>query len=191
MSPLHESDDASDRDSQTTVRELRAFLVFLQTIWGLLAGISTVFPLSNVLVRAIPLGAYGADGVFDRIPPALISTLATVVTLFVMATSFGNRAQLAAPRRAHAMRGAWASLAAGLLCLGCYVVLHSTYAEYAWEPWGWGSGDPRKLWMEIPLAATYIAFFALLTRAFVVVAIQEYYRRPQSQPRDPEHASRT
>jgi hypothetical protein len=155
--------------------ELKAFLQFLRNLWGLLAGISVFFPLSNVLLRAIPMGAYGGDGVFDQVPPALITSLATVVTLFVVLVTFAGRRRFQASKRTTPLRGAWLSFGVGVAALLAYLVIHQVYREYAWERWGWGSGDPRKLIAEIPLLIAYVAFFALLTRAFMLLGMTEFF----------------
>ncbi len=44
---------------QPFLEELRDFLAFLRSLWGLLAGISVLFPLSNVLFSVIPLEGGG------------------------------------------------------------------------------------------------------------------------------------
>jgi hypothetical protein len=156
--------------------ELKAFVRFLGGLWGLLAGLSVFFPLSNVLVRVIPLEAYGAGGVFDRISPDIITTAATVVALFVILATFSGRRAFQRPdRRRVGRRDAWLSLGVGILFLLAYIALHQTYAESAWEPWGWGSGDPRKLLVEVPLLLTYTTFFSALTRAFMLLGMIEYF----------------
>ena len=38
------------------IKTLREFIAFLQSLWGILAGISVFFPLSNALTKTIPLG---------------------------------------------------------------------------------------------------------------------------------------
>ncbi|KEF41663.1 MAG: hypothetical protein ER33_10340 [Cyanobium sp. CACIAM 14] len=160
------------------LEELREFLGFLKNLWGLLAGLSVFFPLSNILTGAIPLHAYGSDdGVFDQLSPDLITTLATVVTLFVILVTFSSRTTLAGVRgRRILLRRAWMSFGVSLLSLLAYLVIHQTYREYAWEPWGWGSGDPRKLIAELPLLITYVLFFSMLTRAFVLLGLLEFLR---------------
>lgn len=164
------------RGSGGPLAELEAFLGFLRTLWGLLAGVSVFFPLSNLLLGAIPLAAYDAGGVYDRVSPALVSALATVVALFVVLATYGRRRHVGEPDgRTRTARAAWRSLAASLACLAAYVAVHQVYAEWAWGRWQWGSGDPRKLLVELPLAAAYVASFALLTRAFVLLAMLEYY----------------
>jgi magnesium-transporting ATPase (P-type) len=158
------------------IEELKAFLLFLKDLWGLLAGISVFFPLSNILLRTIPLGAYGNDGVFDQLPPSLLTTLATVVTLFVVLVTFAGRRRFQDPRERHGtLRAAWLSFGIGTLALLTYLIVHQAYREYAWEPWGWGSGDPRKLFAEIPLLITYVMFFSLLTRAFTLLGMIEFF----------------
>ena len=159
------------------LNELEEFLTFLKNLWGILAGISVFFPLSNVLLNAIPMRAYGVDdGVFDQLAPNLINTIATVTTLFVILVTFTGRDQFQdANKRGAMLRNAWLSFGIGILSLIIYLVIHQAYREYAWEPWGWGSGDPRKLFAEIPLLITYVIFFSLMTRAFMLLGMMEYF----------------
>jgi hypothetical protein len=166
------------------LEEFRGFLLFLGSLWGLLAGVSVLFPLSNVLLEVIPLGAYGQEGgVYDLLSPRLVTTTSTLVTLFLLLAMFAGRERFRQRQvRRGVVRRAWITLLAGLLCLVAYLVLHRVYREYAWPVWGLGSGDPRKLLAEVPLAVAYVAFFALTTRAFVLLAMLEYLgeggRRP-------------
>jgi hypothetical protein len=81
------------------------------------------------------------------------------------------------------LRNAWLSFGIGILSLLTYLVIHQTYREYAWEPWGWGSGDPRKMFAEIPLLITYVIFFSLITRAFMLLGMIEYFGKKEEQGR--------
>lgn len=166
---------SAGRPSAAFLGEFKDFLVFLGSLWGLLAGISVFFPLSNTLLGVIPMKAYDADGVFDQLSPALITTVTTVVTLFVILWTFANRDRLQAAGRRQALRHAWISMGTSLLALVAYLVIHQVYREYAYDRWGWGSGDPRKLFAEIPLFCAYGIFFSLLTRAFVLVGMLEFF----------------
>lgn len=159
------------------LEELKEFLAFLKKLWGILASISVFFPFSNILLNAIPLRAYGTDdGVFDQLSPYLITTIATVVTLFVVIVTFADRSRFQNPRKKSVLlRKAWLSLGTGILSLLAYLIIHQAYWRYAWEPWGWGSGDPRKLLAEIPLLITYVLFFSLLTRAFMMLGMIEFF----------------
>lgn len=171
--------------------KLEEFLAFLKNLWGILAGISVLFPFSNILINAIPLRAYGTDdGVFDQLSPYLITTIATVVTLFVVLVTFADRGQFQNPRRRGSMlRKAWISFGIGILSLLAYLVIHQAYREYAWEPWGWGSGDPRKLIAEIPLLVAYVIFFALLTRAFMLLGMIEFFGRRDARDRSSQRSA--
>jgi hypothetical protein len=167
------------KPQRSYLEELKAFLLFLKNLWGLLAGISVFFPLSNVLLKAIPLGAYGNDGVFDQLSPSLLTSLATVTTLFVVLMTFTGRHRFQEPqKRASTLRAACLTFGIGILALLSYLIIHQVYREYAWEPWGWGSGDPRKLFAEIPLLITYVIFFSMFTRAFMLLGMLEFFGNP-------------
>ena len=170
------------------LREFQSFLTFLGTLWGLLAGISVFFPLSNVLLEAVPMRPYGEDGgVYNHIPPPLIVGLATVVTMFILLRTFLDRVRFRNPHVAQsAVRQAWISIALGISALLGYLVLHQVYLEYAWPEWNWGSDDPRKLLVEVPLTLAFIAFFSLVTRAFVLLGMIEYFRDEARQTRQRE-----
>jgi len=161
------------------LEELKEFLAFSKNLWAILTSISIFFPFSNILINAIPLRAYGTDdGVFDQLSPYLITAIATVVTLFVVLVTFADRSQFQNPRKRGVMlRNAWISFGISILSLLAYLVIHQAYREYAWEPWGWGSGDPRKLIAEIPLLVAYVIFFSLLTRAFMLLGMIEFFGR--------------
>lgn len=161
----------------TFLEEFRDFIAFLQNLWGFLAGISVVFPLSNVFIKIIPMKAYGEEGgVFEHLSPSLITAVTTLVTLFVILETFSNRDTFKEKQKRQGIqRQAWISFVIGILSLVIYLVIHTMYFQYAWEPWGWGSGDPRKLFVEIPLLVAYSAFFALITRAFMLLGMIEFF----------------
>ena len=166
-----------DERGAEVVGELQAFLAFLKNLWGALASLSIFFPLSSRLLRVIPLTAYGEEGgVFDHLSPALITTVATVVTMFVLLVSFTGRRRFRGPDvRRRAVRAAGISFGSGIGLLVVYLVLHQVYREYAWDRWGWGSGDPRKLLAEVPLMLTYVGFFTLVTRGFMLLGMLEFF----------------
>ena len=158
------------------IEEFREFITFLRTLWGLLAGISVFFPLSSVFLKAIPLEAYTENGVFNILSPPLITVVATVVTLFVILSTFGIRDEFRALDRRNTRRHAWISMGVSMAALMTYMVVHQIYDEYAYSVFGFGSGDPRKMFFEIPLLVAYTAFFSLLTRAFMLLGMVEFYR---------------
>jgi hypothetical protein len=161
---------------KTFLRELKDFLSFLQNLWGILAGISVFFPLSNVLIKLIPMKTIEEDGVFVHLSPALITAIATVVTLFVVLWSFGNRRRLKLKRTLQkTRRQAWVSFGVGLSSLVAYLVVYYITYQVAWDSWGWSSDDPRRLLVEVFLLAAYSLFFAMLTRAFMLLGMSEFF----------------
>ena len=107
------------------VQELKAFLDFLKNVWGLLAGVSVFFPLSNVLANVVPLKSLAEDGGFAILPPVLVTTLATLTSLFLILWTFGNREEfkVQASQRRPIQRRALISFGVGVLVLLAYVVL--------------------------------------------------------------------
>ena len=55
------------------LQELREFLAFLASLWGLLAAVSVFFPLSNLLTKVVPLG--DQDKPFHNVSPGLVALL--------------------------------------------------------------------------------------------------------------------
>lgn len=160
----------------TFLKELKEFLAFLQTLWGILAGISVFFPLSNILIKLIPMKSISEDGVFVHLSPPLITAIATIVTLFVLLWTFGKRHRLNVKRQLkRIVRLAWISFGAGSLSLVIYLVVYFLTYYLARDSWGWFSDDPRRLLVEIPLLITYSIFFALITRAFILLGMSEFF----------------
>jgi len=139
------------------------------------------FPLSNLLTDVVPLG--DNDKPFHDLSPTLIAVLTTLTCIFLTFATFGRRVQFAdGPRRKRYARSARLSFLAGLILLALYVQLpHSLY-----EAWITNASDPEggiALYDGL-LAALYIASFALITRAFLLLAMLEYFPE-QSKPSDP------
>jgi len=101
------------------LKEFQTFLTFLQNLWGLLAGVSIFFPFSNLLLKAIPLRAYGEEGgVYNHLSPPLLTTATTIVTLFVLLSTFTGRGRLCRRNsRRTTVRNAWISFAVSLSVL--------------------------------------------------------------------------
>ncbi|MBM9515199.1 hypothetical protein [Desulfogranum marinum] len=166
----------SPKKAAVFLKEFREFITFLGTLWGLLAGISVFFPLSSTLLKVIPLQAYEADGVFNHLSPPLITSVSTVITLFVVLSTYGRRNEYMGIGTRIARRQAWVSIGASMAALVVYMTIHQIYGEYAYDVFGLGSDDPLKLFFEIPLLIAYTTFFSLLTRAFMLLGMVEFYR---------------
>ena len=162
--------------------EFTDFVKFLQTLWGVLAGISVLFPLSNVLLKLIPTGNIYDDppGGLSYLTPAQITTLATVATLFVILITFRQRRGLRTRRqRDMAQRQAWIAFGAGLLALLLYFVVYFGIYTVFYAPLQINGGDPLRLIGDFLLLIFYGAFFALLTRAFMMLGMLEYFGKPK------------
>jgi hypothetical protein len=158
------------------LKEFRDFMAFLRNLWGSLAGVSVFFPLSNIFMQIIPLGTFNDGGVLVWFSARLFTTFATVVSLFLILWTFGQRHHfLSARKRATIQRQAWASFGIGLTALMIYLAAYYFLATSAYGVLGWESADVRRLLGEVPLLLVYSAFFSLLTRAFVLLGMNEFF----------------
>lgn len=164
---------------QPFVAELRDFLRFLRSLWGILAGVSVLFPLSNIFVAVIPIG--GGDRPFKDLSPVVVTVVTMLTCIFLTFATFGRRGLFADPKR----RERYASSARV-----CFVVALAALAVYVLGP----NGLYRTLITNNPdseagvalydglFAALYIMTFALLTRAFLVLAMLEYFSERKDVP---------
>jgi uncharacterized membrane protein len=155
--------------------DFKEFISFMQSLWGLLAGISVLFPLSNAFFKIIPLELVTKPLIF--IPPGLITTVTTLVSLFIVLSTFGERNEMAG-KSDLVRRKAWVSFSIGLAALVLYVVgfvlvvnidIFGQWKEAIGQSALWLSSDII-FWIE------YTAFFVLTTRAFELLAMSEYFR---------------
>ncbi len=160
------------------LKEFKDFMTFLQSLWGTFAGISVLFPLSNTLASLIPLRYIHDDppGALEFITPGLVTAFSTLVTLFVVLWTFGQRHEFKTGGEGHGMqRRAWLSFAGGLLGLFVYVFVYFGIYVIVYERWGIWGGDPRRLIGDVLLLLSYSAFFAMVTRAFMLLGMREYF----------------
>lgn len=166
---------------QAFVQELREFLRFLRSVWGVLAGISVLFPLSNTLFTVIPIGMDQRP--FQDLSPAVVTTLTMLTCIFLTFATFGRRDRFTDPKRRG--RYAWfarACFVAGLAALAVYLLApHALYQAWISDH---PDSDAGVAGYDGLLAALYVATFALFTRAFLVLAMLEYFpgRAPASDP---------
>jgi hypothetical protein len=173
------------------LKELAQFLRFLQSLWGILTGISVLFPLSNTFVKVIPLNQtkYLGGGGLWNISPLLVTTVTTMSALFVILYTFERRDTFNQPKtRPLIRRQAGLSFAFGLLALMVYLIVYALIVHRV-IPFGeeyvliGGPGkDPRWLATDTALLLCYATFFTLMTRAFELLAMIEYFRGDSQQP---------
>jgi hypothetical protein len=160
--------------------ELREFLRFLTSLWGLLAGISLLFPLSNLLVDVIPVADGGRP--FQNLAPQIVTALSTVTCVFVTFATFARRDEFAVPHhRSRLVRSSKLSFTLGAAALAVYVL--TTNGMYRLLVTQASENEFGVAIYDGMFAAMYIAFFALLTRAFLILAVLEYAARsPDNNP---------
>ncbi len=161
------------------IKQFKDFIVFLQSLWGLLAGVSVFFPLSNVLSRVIPIGNFydepPGSGSFEYFSPEMVTAIATLISLFVVFSTFIRRYKFKVQKVTLIQGKASISFAVGLISLILYLVLNFGIYELfygSFEIWG---GDPRRLIGDVMLLLTYSIFFSLMTRAFMLLGMIGFF----------------
>jgi len=165
---------------QAFLDELREFLRFLRSLWGVLAGISILFPLSNVFFTVIPIADGGNP--FQNLSPNVVTATTMLTCIFLTFATFGRRNMFGEQRRRRRYAtSARASFIVALALLSIYLltsdplyrVLISDNPNYET---GIGVYDGL-------FAALYIGTFALITRAFLLLAMLEYFPdQPDASP---------
>lgn len=155
--------------------DFKEFIAFMQSLWGLLAGISVLFPLSNAFFKIIPLDLVTKPLIF--IPPALITTVTTLVSLFIILSTFGERNEMAG-KFDLVRHKAWVSFSIGLAALVLYVIGFVLVVNIGiFDQWMEANGQSALLLSsDILFGIAYTVFFVMTTRAFELLAMSEYFR---------------
>lgn len=66
------------------IEEITKFLTFLQNLWGVLAGMSVLFPISSALMNVIPIDEYDYDCGLAFSSSELLTGVATLISLFII-----------------------------------------------------------------------------------------------------------
>jgi hypothetical protein len=166
------------------LEELKAFLAFLRSLWGVLTGITAVFPLANAFTNVLPLST--------DFHPQLVTAITTLVTLFVILQTFSQRLEFEVPkgvrseRRRRIQRQVGYFFAIGVLALGVYLVAPLVYFRLPFSVWEALVEDPAmlenvrdlsKLLLDVVGLVCYVIFFALTTKAFMVLGMIEFYQK--------------
>jgi hypothetical protein len=156
--------------------EFKNFIGFLQNLWALLAGVSVLFPFSNVFAQIIPLSQWSEGGLV-YFSPQLVTAISTVACLFVIFWSFGQRHRFARQSiRRSTQKQAGFSFAFGIVALFVYLVLHyAVVNNFYFDVLGWESGDSKRVFGDVLLLLAYSAFFVFVTRAFMLLGLMEYF----------------
>jgi hypothetical protein len=167
--PMHQVSEA-----KTT--NVASVIAFLSNLWGLLAGLTLVFPASAQLLKAIPLKVADPTeaGMGLRIiEPNFVIALATFASLFVLMYIVSRRDDVAAARRSRVRRLAVIYFITSLLMLALFLVVYTTeegviiYRRYDELVEGKGV-------IEFWVVLFYSAFFAAATAAFTLLGLKEF-----------------
>lgn len=165
------------------ITEFKEFTSFLQTLWGILAGVSVLFPLSNALIKIIPLGEWPDEGALKYFSPEQVTVVTMLICLFVMFHIFCKRRLLKAEWEMsqkefkgisfekRMQQNSVISFFLGILALLVYFSI--THMDFH-SLFGWTSDDPIFVFVDILFLIFYSAFFGLVTRAFVLLGMTEY-----------------
>ena len=127
--------------------------------------------------QAIPLKAYGIDdGVFDILPPKLITLIATIVAFIAVVSIFSMRGSYRGRGKRDAQSKAWISLTVSMANLIAYLVIQKIYSMYINPVVNISIADLRKLLFEAPLLLVYTTFFSHLTQTLMLMAMTKFYR---------------
>jgi hypothetical protein len=160
------------------IEEFKSFLSFLQNLWGMLAGVSVLFPLSNALAKVIPLEPW-PEGGFMFFAPQLVTTVTTICSLFIITITFGQRHKSRSQEKKYSVQ--WqAPISFGIGSISMVIYLITYFAarnNFFYGALGWESDDLRWAIGDIVLLFSYSALFTFFTRAFVLLGMTEYFRK--------------
>lgn len=144
---------------------------------GSLAIISVFFPFINKRFQTIPVEAYGIDdGVFNILPPTLITVIATIVAFIAVISIFSMRGSYRGRGKRDARRKAWISITVSMANLVAYLIIYKIYRMYIYPVVNISVDDLRKLFFEAPLLLVYTTFYSHLTQTLMLVAMTKFYR---------------
>ena len=149
--------------------EFKQFIKYMSSLWAILAGMTAIFPLADVLFKVIPLpvDAYGKSTAAVAIPLTTVAALFAILYTFVQRDKY----KLATTNKS----GIFFLL--GMFSLATFFLL-----EHFEEPLrinlfpSLDSSDDYVL-LLIAVVPFYAAFFAFVTRAFMILALIEFKRK--------------
>jgi hypothetical protein len=159
------------------LKDFRDFIAYLQNLWGIMAGISVVFPLSNSFVKVIPVQLWDKGGGFAFFSPEWITIIATLLSLFVMLWTYGQRRKFKEQRETGSIRRqALFSFSIGITAMIFYLVVYVlVQSDVHYSVMGWDSDDLRRVIFDVIMLFLYSVFFTLVTRAFMFLGMIEFF----------------
>lgn len=152
---------------------VQAVIAYLSSLWGVASGLSLLFPLSNVLLQAVPSTIFIEVQPKTVLTPALLTSLATILSLFSILVLISTRHDIGSRNfysRIHGLRGlAILSFMIAVFLLLFYVALCNEYRLH-YENMSTSSRDGAELYAFFG----YPLVFASFTTAFTALGLREY-----------------
>ena len=170
---------ANSNQGKEFLSDFKQFLSFLKNLWGVLTGISVFFPFSNVFLKLIPVRYTQDDpaGGWSYISGKLITSFTMLVIFFILLWTYGQRHQFRKSAfRLSIHRRAWSWFLSGIMCLIGYIGMHEPILMEIYSRIGLTHGDSGRYLGDILLLFLYSGFFAFMSRAFVLLAMNEYFK---------------
>lgn len=160
------------------LEELKDLLDFLQSLWGILAGATIFFPLSATFLKLVPVEyRWHTDDYmrgFGYFKPPMVIAITTIMIIFAMFWLVSHRAYFKPSKRKILQRRALSCFVVGIFSLVFYLTAYEVFADitYVKEIYG---GNPALVPYDLLMLASYAGFFVLLTVAFTILGMIEYY----------------
>ena len=154
--------------------DVHAVIAYLSSLWGLASGLSLLFPLSNLLLQAVPNDIFVEVQPKTALTPALLTTLATILSLFSILLVISTRRDIADSRgfkeQLSRMRVfAIAAFSAAVVVLLFYLAICNEYRlHYERIP------VPTRGHYELFSFFFYPLIFAGFTIAFTALGLREF-----------------
>ncbi len=151
------------------MEDLKDFITYITSVWGLLAGLTAVFPTADVILKVIPLPV----DAYEKSTAPIAIPITTLVALYIVFYSFVRRDRVTP-------KVSWqASLffILGLVSLIVFFLLdHFEYPLRVRLFPSLDSSDDYVL-MLVGIVPFYVMFFGFVTRAFTILALIEFQHR--------------
>ncbi len=160
------------------LEELKDLFDFLHSLWGILAGATIFFPLSATFLKLVPVEyRWHTDDYmrgFGYFKPPMVIAITTIMIIFAMFWLVSHRAYFKPAKRKILQRRALSCFVVGIFSLVFYLTAYEVFADitYVKEIYG---GNPALVPYDLLLLTSYAGFFVLLTTAFTILGMIEYY----------------
>lgn len=155
--------------------DIQAVVAYLSSLWGLASGLSLLFPLSNVLLQAVPSSIFVELNPKTSLTPTLLTTLATIYSLFSTMLLVSTRREIAAAgilfdfrlreMRSSAVRAFVTAVVLLFIYLFVCGLIRSSYDKLP---------VLAKLCALLFVFIAYPFIFSTFTKAFTALGLREY-----------------